>query len=203
MRGITLVDLVSLAAAAAVAAAVVGPQRRVRAVISNENQVIEDLRDLDQRLRAHQKAGRLDADGDGVGEYAPLGDVLASRASAAVRVGDAGIYELDGYRFAVMVPGGLRRAPVLAGSPDVVTDGAEVCYAIVAWPARPGETGMRAYIASPQGILRHQIDAYPYGLHADIPPAPEWPMVVYDGDRLRANVYDGDDWKSPVRLPGR
>lgn len=200
MRGITLVDGLSLALAAALAAVVVAPQKRVRSIISAEAQIVEDLRDLDRRLEAQRRTGKPDIDGDGLAEFAPLGDVLRSRALAAEPVGTDGIYRLDGYYFAVMVPGGLRRTPVLAGSADVLADGAEITYLLVAWPEVPGETGMLAYVSSPQGVLRHQIEGFPYDRH---PPAPEWPMVVFDRDRLRPNPYAESDWKSPVRLPGR
>jgi hypothetical protein len=68
---------------------------------------------------------------------------------------------------------------------------------IVAWPAEPGVTGMRAYMATPHGILRHQIDGYPY---SGDPPAPEWPLVRFEGARVaRGAPYVGNDWKAPAQ----
>lgn len=200
MRAPTWIDAVTLLAVAALAAIVVVPQRRVRRMMKNEDQVVADLRDLEQRLQEHQKSAGRDADRDGAGEYAPLGEVMGARADAARPAGTAGIHELDGYYFAVLVPGG-RKTPVLAGSPDAVTDWAEVTYAVVAWPARPGETGMAAYMATPHGLLRHQIDGYPYGTEPPWQQLDDWAMVDLSGERPRRAPYSGSSWRVPIRLP--
>lgn len=195
MRGITALDGILVLSLAAAAAIVVVPQRRVDRILDHEDEIVADLRDLDRRLAEHQKAARRDADRDGVGEYPPLDEVIGSR--DARKLTDTGIWELDGYRFAVMTPGP-RKLPVLAGTPGAPTDWAELSYLIVAWPAEPGVTGMRAYCRTPGGVLVHQIDGYPYG---DAPPHPEWTMIVTDGERVRRNgrPYDGGDWKAPAR----
>jgi hypothetical protein len=200
VRAPTLVDTVSILAVLTLAAIVAVPQRRVREIMRNEDQIVADLRDFEQRLADHQQAAARDTDADGTGEYAPLGEILGARGSAAVATGAPGIYELDGYLFAVLVPGG-RKTPVLAGSADAVTDWAEVTYAIVAWPARPGESGMSAYMATPHGMLRHQIDGYPYD--AAPPPLTEWAMIDLAGEKPRRAAYQGSAWRVPIRLPGR
>lgn len=195
MRGFTIFDVVIVAVVAALAAIIVVPQRRVKRLMDNEDRVLEDLRDIERRLLQHQKAAKRDRDGDGVGEYAPLSDILGARAAAARRVGLSDVWEMDGYYFAVMVPGP-RKFPVLAGSEGDSPEFAEVSYMVIAWPSEPGVTGMRAVLESPQGILRHQIDGYPYGL---TPPAPEWPLVQYEGEKIRRGpAYVGSDWKSPA-----
>lgn len=195
-RGFTLLDLVIVLAVAALAAIVVVPQRRVRWMMGNEERIVEDLRGLERRLIADQKAARRDVDHDGVGEYAPLTDILGARAESARRLGTTDIWEIDGYWFAVMVPGP-RKLPILAGSPGEAADCSEAGYLLIAWPAQAGETGMRAYLASPHGMLVHQIDGYPYTLD---PPAPDWPLIERDGDTIRrGDPYLGGDWKSPVR----
>lgn len=196
MRGPTPFDIVIAVALVGLAAIVVVPQRAVKRIMDNEDRVIEDLRDLERRLVLSQKAAQRDRDGDGVGEYAPLSDILGARAAAARRVGLTDVWEMDGYYFAVMVPGP-RKFPVLAGSEGDAPDFAEVSYMLVAWPAEPGVTGMRAYLETPQGVLRHQIDGYPYGL---TPPAPEWPLIQYEGEKVRRGpAYAGNDWKSPAQ----
>lgn len=195
-RGFTLLDLVIVLAFAGLAAIVVVPQRRVRWMMANEERIVADLREVEQRLVADQKLARRDTDHDGVGEYAPLTEVLGPLAASAVRQGTSDIWEIDGYWFAVMVPGP-RKLPILAGAPGESADCSEAGYLVIAWPRRPGETGMRAYLASPHGILVHQIDGYPYGLE---PPAPEWPLIKYDGDTvLGGDAYTGGDWRTPVR----
>lgn len=189
-------DVVIALALAAIAAIVVVPQRRVGRMMDNEDQIVADLLDVERRLTEHQKKAVRDTDRDGIGEFAPLGEVLGSRAAAAQRVDDRDVWLLDGYYFAVLTPGP-RREPVLAGSEKAVTDYAEVSYMILAWPAEPGVTGMRAYVETPHGVLQHQIDGYPYSLD---PPAPDWPMVALDGARIRrGGPYAGDDWRAPVR----
>lgn len=197
MRVPTVVDLVSLAAVAALAAIVLVPQRHVRRMMENEDQIVGDLRGLERRLVEHRTKTLRDRDGDGVGEFPPIGDVLGPLASEARREGDAWV--VHGFRFVVLVPGGDKR-PVVAGGPDAVDDYAEITYAIVAWPEIPGETGMLGYMATPHGLLRHQIDGYPYD--AD-PPAPDWPMIAFDGGRPVRAAYAGEDWRVPIRIPTR
>lgn len=197
MRGFTLIDALLMLTLAAIVAIVVVPQRRVKRIMDAEDRIVEDLRDIERRLEEHQKAGTRDADRDGIGEFGPLTAVLGSRAEAARRIGSTDVWELDGYRFAVLTPDS-RKLPVLAGSPEEVTDYAEVAYVISAWPAEPGVTGMRAYCETPYGILQHQLDGCPYG---DDPPAPGWEMISFEDGRprrARPSANDGD-WKSPVR----
>jgi hypothetical protein len=196
LRGVTLFDLIAILAVVVIAALVVLPQRRVRHILSNEDRVVEHLRDIEQRLAKHRAGGGRDADKDGVGEYAPLTDILGDAAAAARRVGESDVWEIDGYLYQVMTPGG-SKSPVPAGSAGAVPDYAEAAYIIVAWPAEPGETGMRAYLQTPFGVLRHQIDGYPYGADA---PAPDWALVRYEGARVvRGLPYAGNDWRSPAQ----
>lgn len=119
--------------------------------------------------------------------------MLAERAAEGRRVGGGDVWEFGGYLFQVLTPGPAK-VPVAAGSDRSVTDYAEVAYLIAAWPAQPGETGMRAYLQSPFGILRHQIEGYPYD---DQAPAPDWQLVRYEGARVvRGLPYQGNDWRS-------
>lgn len=196
---ITAVDMISVAAIAVVAALIAIPRAEVARMMDREDQVILDLNDFARRLEEQRRTGKPDADGDGRAEYAPLETILGSRREQAVQV-SPGIWSIDGYRFAVMLPGGLRR-PVLAGTDLVHTDYAELAWMIVAWPAEPGVTGMRAYAVTTYGLLLHQIDGYPYG---DSPPYPDGPMVVPDGERMRRiESYRGEDWRAPLRAVGR
>jgi len=195
---VTLVDLTTLAAAGALGVLVLAPQRRVDTILREEETAVHDLRALEARLVEHRNAVGRDSDGDGVGEYASLTEVLGRDPGDAARVGTSDVWRLHGYYFASLVPGP-QRTPVLAGSPSAVADFAELAYALLAWPAQPGVTGMVAYMASPQGLYRHQIDGYPYDLE---PPAPEWTMVVRDAEGVRrTGPYPEKDWLVPVLLP--
>jgi hypothetical protein len=193
---VTAFDVLLVLALGALAALVLLPERQVRRVLAGEDRAVEDLVDLDRRLRDHQRASARDDDRDGVGEFAPLTEALGARRDDARRVGDTDVWVLGGYRFAVLVPGA-RKLPVLAGTPEAVPDYAEVAYLLVAWPEEPGTSGMRAYASTPSGILQHQIDGYPYG---DRPPFPDAPMIAVEGARIRrADRYAGKDWAAPVR----
>lgn len=195
-RGLTLFDGLLLVAIAGIVALVVVPARRVGRILEREDRAVANLHEIERRLRDHQRTAARDADRDGVGEFASLTEVLGPLADRARRIGTTDVWVLDGYRFQAFVPGGLKR-PVPAGSPDAVTDWAEVAWLVVGWPADPGRTGMRAYAATPNGILQHQIDGYPYG---DEPPFPDEQMVVVEGDRVRRRAGAASEtWRPPVR----
>lgn len=195
-RGFGLFDLLLLLLLATLVAVVVLPAQNVQRILDREDRAVALLTEIERRLRDHQRSGARDLDRDGTGEFAPLTDVLGPLRERARRIGETDVWVLDGYRFAVLVPGPNRR-PVPAASPDAVPDAAEIAFLVVAWPLSPGVTGMRAYAATPHGLLQHQIDGFPYG---DTPPYPDAPMVVPDGARLRrADRYQGSDWRVPAR----
>jgi hypothetical protein len=196
IRAISLFDGLLILLLGTLVATVAIPRRTVRGILEREDRAVERLLEIEDRLRDHQRSAARDLDRDGTGEYAPLTDVLGPLRDGARRVGDSDVWVLDGYRFAVLVPGTSRRA-VPAATADVVPDYAEIAFLLVAWPDEAGVTGMRAYAVTPHGLLQHQIDGYPYG---DSPPHPDAPMVVPDGARSRrADRYQGNDWRVPAR----
>ena len=195
-RGFGLFDLLFLLLLAALVAVVAIPARRVHGILAREDRAVERLLEIEARLRERQRSAARDVDRDGNGEFGPLSDALGPLRDAATQIDGSDVWVLDGYRFALLLPGANRR-PVAAGSADAVPDSAEIAFLLVAWPEEAGVTGMRAYAATPHGLLQHQIDGYPY---TDSPPYPDAPMVVPDGARTRrADRYQGDDWRIPAR----
>jgi hypothetical protein len=192
---LTMVDACLAVGALALVLAVVVPQWKVRAILRNEHAVVLELQELERLAEAHRASGATDADRDGKGEYAPLGSILAARESSFRQV-DADVWERDGYLYAVLLPNRERR-PVPGSSAQVVRDLAEVAELIVAWPAAPDRSGMRAYAKWPGGVLlQHTIDGYPYTRR---PPAPDAPLVTVDADGTRpAERYDSQDWRPPI-----
>lgn len=188
--------MLTVVAAAAIVLFLVLPQQRVRGLLANEDEVIADLEDLERREEQYRASAATDADGDGKGEYGPLGAALGSRASEFERVEGTDVWRRGGYYFTVLVPDRDYR-PVSAVSTDVHCDYAEIAELLVAWPDDPGRSGMRAYARWPGGVLlQHAIDGYPYGLE---PPFPRVPLIRRDAKGARAaERYDGEDWRPPV-----
>jgi hypothetical protein len=193
---LTLIDALTLAGVATLVLLVALPRTHVRGLLRNEDEIIRDLADLERRQDARRASGATDRDHDGVGEYAPLGDVLEERRGEFERIEGADVWRRGGYYFTVLLPD--REAkPVPATSASVHPDYAEVADLLVAWPASPGRTGMRAYCRWPGGVLlQHVIDGYPYGRD---PPSPGAPLVRRDAAGAHpADRYDGKDWVPPV-----
>lgn len=198
---LSLIDAISLTALAGIVLFIVLPQRRVRGLLRNEDDIIQYLGDLERREEAHRAAHRTDADHDGKGEYGPLGDVLGPVRAQYDRIEGTDIWRRDGYYFTVLLPN-LDKRPVSALAPEVHPDYAEIAMLLVAWPAEPGRTGMRAYAIWPGGqLLQHAIDGYPYSRD---PPAPGAPLIQYaNGTPKPADRYDYKDWGSPAFTPGK
>lgn len=188
--------MLTFVAAAAIVLMLLLPQRRVRGLLDNEDEVIAELADLERRAEEARAKAATDADGDGKGEYAPLGTVLGARRAEFERVEGTDVWRRGGYYFTVLVPD-RDYHPVSAISPEVHCDYAEIAEVLVAWPAEPGTSGMRAYARWPGGVLlQHGIDGYPYGLE---PPFPRVALIRRDAKGARpAERYDGEDWRPPV-----
>ena len=185
----------TVAAVAGIVLMFVVPQARVRALLSSEDEVTVVLADLDKLEEAHRASAKTDRDGDGVGEYAALGDVLGSRAGEFRRVGDTDVWRRRGYYYTVLLPDS-EYMPVAATDAGVRPAYAAIAKLLVAWPADPGRTGMRAYARWPGGLLlQHGIDGFPYG---DDQPFPRVALVRRDANGAHpAEKYDRKDWQPP------
>jgi hypothetical protein len=192
----TSTDVFGVVALVALVLVVVVPQVRVKRLLTYEDEVIADLVDLERREEDHRAKGATDRDQNGKGEYASLGVVLGSRNGQFERVDDRDVWRRGGYFFTVLLPDREKKA-VPATSPGVHAPYAEVAELLVAWPAEPGRTGMRAYARWPGGqLLQHAIDGFPYG---DDPPIPDDPLIAIEGGKPKpAPKYDREDWRVPV-----
>lgn len=192
---VTVVDVMTIVAIAGIVLMLVLPRARVRGLLSSEDEVIVVLADLDKLEDAHRAAAKTDRDKDGVGEYAPLGDVLGARASEFERVEGTDVWRRRGYYYTVLVPDD-EYMPVAATDPRAPAAYAEIAMLLVAWPADPGRTGMRAYARWPGGLLlQHGIDGFPYG---EDPPFPRVALVRRDAMGAHpAERYDRKDWTPP------
>lgn len=186
----------TVVALAAIVLMMLLPQSRVRGLLASEDEVIVVLADLDKLEDAYRAAGKRDRDKNGVGEYAPLGDVLGARAREFEQVEGSDVWRRRGYYYTVLVPDS-EYMPVAATDPRAPPAYAEVAKLIVAWPADPGRTGMRAYARWPGGVLlQHAIDGFPY---AEDPPFPRVALVRRDAKGPHpVEKYDRKDWQSPM-----
>ncbi len=195
--GFSLVDLLILVVVAVLVAAVVLPRRRVDGIVRAENRAIAQLATIVELLEVHQAEAKTDEDRDGVGEFSDLGRVLGRGRADFTRVEGTDTWERDGFYYTVLLAGP-EKSPVPATSGMVVADFAEIAYLVVAWPARPGVSGMRAYARRPDGLLQHTIDGYPYG-GADEPPLPPGDMIRGRRESPEAAPrQDSETWAPPI-----
>ena len=168
----------------------------MRRLLGNEDEVIANLEDLERREEDHRTRAATDMNFNGKGEYAPLAEVLGTRIAQFERIEGTDIWRRGGYYFTVLVPN-RDYLPVSASSAEVHPPYAEIAELLLAWPADPGRSGMRAYARWPGGVLlQHAIDGYPYSL---VPPFPRVPLIQVDAKGPRvADRYAYEDWRPPV-----
>jgi hypothetical protein len=143
-----------------------------RRVGGNELQTIETLHEIVDAQREYRAAGRdgnppcyarkiLSDDGTRNGLYwpvgpdemqSPLGPAIAQAAAEGYRKSESGSTPFRGYYFGILLsqgkhaPGGARE---YANENGLLTGG----FAAVAWPARPGISGVKTFIVSQRGIV--------------------------------------------------
>ena len=76
-RGLSLVDALIVASVLLLVATVYWPHHNLARVVEREQAVVERIDALRKQLEEHRQAAATDTDGDGRGEYPPLGRVLA------------------------------------------------------------------------------------------------------------------------------
>ena len=180
---------------------VVRPAWRVERVLVHEEAAWREVVALSERAEAARRGVVRDLDRDGVGEPPPLG-VLVRGEGPRYAPGPGGqAWRCGGYWFALLTPGIDRRAAFPTDEARLA-DYAEIAYAIVAWPADPGTSGMRAYLWTPADakVLRHAVDGFPYG-GAERPPLPAEPLVGREGGELRARRVHEPGADSPWKPP--
>ena len=149
-KGFTLIELMIVVAVIAIIAAIALPNLLRSRMSANEAAAIGALRMISSAEVQFQSAGFLDADGDDVGDYAPLGPAgvvgtLANPAAGTEPFVDnvLGSGFKSGYQF-VVTPGN-------AGNGDEV-------YITTADPATPGRTGVRRFFMGQNGVIRSTAD---------------------------------------------
>jgi hypothetical protein len=165
---------------------------RARRIGANELDTIETLARL---VEAQHEYVQADRDGDGILEYAqviststgkndglfPAQDPLAQ---AEVRPGKAKAIPVGGYYFKVLESQG---ASAHGGRHQYVVDGKHMMggFALVAWPAEYGVTGIHTFIVNADGdIFEKDLGKPVSSLTA--------PVRLYDPDRTWRSV-DGND----------
>jgi len=133
---------------------------------ANQSAAISTLRSIVAAQVRYQSAARLDRDGDGVGEFGYLTELampdedghgyLSSAFSRPTLLpeGDA-VIERSGFMFQMLLPGvdggWVPESHPLTAMPD--TDGAEVRWCCLAWPADHPGSGTRAFFVDESGAV--------------------------------------------------
>ena len=149
-KGFTLIELMIVVAVIAIIAAIAIPNLLRSRMSANEAGAIGALRTISNGQVQFQSAGFADADGDNVGDYAPLGPAgvvgtLANPIAGTEPFVDnvLGSGFKSGYAF-VVVPGN-------GGNGDEV-------YTATADPITQGRTGVRRFFMDESGVIRFTAD---------------------------------------------
>jgi len=149
-KGFTLIELMIVVAVIAIIAAIAIPNLLRSRMSANEAGAIGALRTISNAEVQFQSGGFIDADGDNVGDFAPLGPVgvvgtlanpIAGTEPFVDNVLGSGLK--SGYTFTV-VPGN-------AGQGDEA-------YVATADPVNPGRTGTRRFYLDESGVIRFTSD---------------------------------------------
>lgn len=149
-----------------IAAAVAIPNLLAARTNANERAAVATLRSMCSAQAQFQSAGLVDTDGDGLGEYGTLAELMGTvdlpggmKASPPMLSSSGTFVEgrLDtvGYYFRAFLPGG-NGQPIReksGGGRDGAVDpqNAEFAFAIYAWPKAYGNTGFNAYMIDAEG----------------------------------------------------
>jgi hypothetical protein len=137
---------------------------------TNEALAVSHLRSLVSAQIQAQSLLVIDADEDGIGEFAFMSELSGTRDPRGPGEGlempllggsftshsPDGRFEVHGYRFRSYLPGPSGEPvgddPAVA-SPDVNADGAEEGWLCYAWPATYGESGRRTFVVGRSGAV--------------------------------------------------
>lgn len=141
-KGFTLIELMIVVAIIAIIAAIAIPNLLRSRISANEAGAIGAMRTLSTAQQSYQSGAILDADADGIGEYAAaIGDLLAPAQGPAFIDPQLGAGSKSGYTFVTAA---------VAANP-------ETSFTANGTPANVGVSGQRAFFVDESGVIRFDI----------------------------------------------
>jgi len=201
----------------AIVAAIAIPNLLAAKLSANETAAIATLRNLTSAQAMTQGSGKIDVDGDGIGEF---GTFLEMTGTVPLRAGKgpgprlspsylsqslsgvqpSGIVTKSGYVYVIYLPDASGKGWVHETGPSgtltgpVNVDAAETHWCAYAWPIARGNTGNRCFFVNQEGdVLQSANDvARHQGVTVPVPPE----SALCRGNPAVGTVgADGDLWK--------
>jgi len=188
-RGFTLVELLIVLVVIAVIATMAIPSLLNSKAHANQTAAIATVRNVVQAQLNFAGRRAADANSNGSGEFATLGELSAGVAVRAAAGGTDtisppelsnafqnvtadGVVSRQGYYFRVYLPDALDNgvAELPGGGAAAIVDAgrSEMLWCIYAWPQRYGATGRKTYFANANGDILFTTDSRYSGLTAPI-----------------------------------
>jgi prepilin-type N-terminal cleavage/methylation domain-containing protein len=215
--GFTLIELTIVVVVIAILAGMTVPNFLASRLQANERAALASMRAIVNAEFQARSQLLVDSNGDGVGEFAFLGELAGQRtvrgsgnrisppvlSVAMGMVDNTGTIIRGGYLFRVFLPNaaGVGVPETVAGIASVDPTMAADHWAAMAWPAGYGQSGLHTLWTGSRGeILKTKATAYSGALATIYPSAPfitAAPLGLITGTTLAINVTasDGNVWR--------